>query len=102
MASKKRRRSKPTSQSRHWRTLLSTDPERSIKEEERIRQKDPKVGAILDFFATKREPYDGCGWSAFNDWLDAVYFRHIDEQPPEIEWVSIEEISEVVFPIPKK
>ena len=53
---------------------------------------------LLDYLAGRMKPYDGHGWTVFNDWLDTAYWRYFDRRPERVALVTLDAIRVAVFP----
>jgi hypothetical protein len=67
---------------------------------ERIQRESPECVQLLDFFASRMRPFDGLGWTTFNDWLDRCYRKYTStrELPPKIRLLPQDKIRQIVFP----
>lgn len=81
---------------RSWPGMLSSMPGAS----ERIGREYPEAAKLLDFLASRMEPYTGSGWTVFNDWLDECYRRGFfgRKRPAEIPFVPPDKMRDIVFP----
>jgi len=65
---------------------------------ERVGRENCDIVPLLDYLAGRMKPYDGHGWTVFNDWLDTAYWRYFDRRPERVALVTLGAIRVAVFP----
>lgn len=60
----------------------------------------PSAVRLLDFLATRINPYEGEGWTVVNDWLDECYRKGFftEKRPADIPFVDLTEVRSFLFP----